>query len=109
MNDTQQPRYQFTACGLEAMKIQLVPHRGTRSSLGTLVQAVHDASNVAFAAPGIDPVAYPSGDALYLHLPCKTTQWWNEEVQGPINEQGCDGCEATPDGQWRPLYVGGAA
>lgn len=42
--------------------------------------------------------------ALYLHR-CGNTEWWSEAVHGPINQQGCDACEAGPDQGWRPVYV----
>lgn len=50
-------------------------------------------------------VAFGSGEQLYAHQ-CNTVEWWHEPTGGPINAQGCDGCEAgpAPDG-WRPVYV----
>jgi hypothetical protein len=57
------------------------------------------------------PVVDPSGEALYIHnhdgpgYRCGNTEWWNEAVHGPINDQGCDACESAPDGSWRPLYL----
>lgn len=51
------------------------------------------------------PVAFRSGEALFLHRPCRQIEWWHEGERGPINEQGCDCCESAPDGQWVAVYV----
>ncbi|MEV4197062.1 hypothetical protein [Micromonospora globbae] len=51
------------------------------------------------------PVTYDDGDQLYMHT-CRNVEWWNEDRQGPVNEQGCDACESGPyPGGWRPVYV----
>lgn len=42
---------------------------------------------------------------LYIHLPCRQVEWWNEAAHGPVNDQGCDVCESAPDGKWKLLYV----
>jgi septal ring factor EnvC (AmiA/AmiB activator) len=47
-------RAEFNAAGLEAMRIQLQPHRYNPTSLGVLVQAVRDAVDVTFAADPTD-------------------------------------------------------
>lgn len=50
------------------------------------------------------------GDRLYMHT-CRNVEWWNEDREGPVNEQGCDRCESGPHPNgWRLLYVrdGGA-
>lgn len=44
-------RDEFGPAALEAIRIQLLPHQYNRTSLGTLVQAVRDAGNIAFEAP----------------------------------------------------------
>lgn len=43
-------RDEFGPAALEAMRIQLLSHRHNPSSLGTLVQAVHDAADVTFVS-----------------------------------------------------------
>jgi hypothetical protein len=72
-----------------------------------LAEAV-DGLDVSAEVERFHPVTDPSGDALYIR--CGHVEWWNESVNGPINDQGCDACESAPDGSWRPLYLrtGGA-
>jgi hypothetical protein len=47
----------------------------------------------------------PPPAAVFIHLPCKTAELWDEATQGPINEQGCDACESAPDGQWYRVWI----
>ncbi|MFI6332946.1 hypothetical protein ACIBBG_32145 [Micromonospora chersina] len=59
----------------------------------------------------LQPVAFPSGEQLYVHT-CKNVEWWHEPTQGPINNQGCDACESSPaPGAWQPAFTraGGAS
>lgn len=70
--------------------------------------AARERPDVPCARPApihFEPVRDDDGMALYVHVPCKGTEWWNESVEGPINDQGCDACESAPDGQWRAVYV----
>jgi hypothetical protein len=46
-----------------------------------------------------------TGGNVFIHLPCRNIEIWDEDRRGPINDEGCDACESAPDGKWRQVYI----
>lgn len=84
---------------------------GMRTDIGREADAVFvaaartDVPELAAELRRFQPVTLTTGCQLYIH-DCRQVEWWNEERQGPINEQGCDACESAPyPGGWRLVYI----